>query len=435
MSSFKQDHKQASVTLYSVVALNSGTKQGTTPNKIEIATILADLLQIHFSMPLSWLRGDFKKHPLSRENFLRIVRAYRTKPGLESPKVIASLAINLYGRDYKKAIELLDPADRKEVPLRDIIFPNLPGQSKTVCAIYNLLESSPEAIEIALGVMTTYQWSTSVLLEKLREFSNEVGAEKIIGVIVSHSSDNLREAFSKLGGLPELPTYTLDSFEALWETTGADLREMLSFFETLNLIWAGGKNERKIKPQILDISRQYLGKLPKSTQRRAQNWWRRVLDKPHNFNTFRSRLSSRYIQLEQITGKTCGRNQQASLPSGIFKRVDMDKECMQTFSQYMSYDNFIFAHFILMHRKTNFRFTILVSLWLGTTPLLHRVPLLMIAAIGSGIFVMFRLMIDIHRSDIVWYNIWDEVIRKAKPSTTVVEDFDIPRNPFFQISS
>ena len=62
---------------------------------------------------MSWLRGDFKKHPISRENFLRFVRAYRTKPGLESPKEIRALAINLYGLDYKKTIELLDPADRE----------------------------------------------------------------------------------------------------------------------------------------------------------------------------------------------------------------------------------------------------------------------------------------------------------------------------------
>ncbi len=64
--------------------------------------------------------------------------------------------------------------------------------------------------------MTTYRWSADSLLEKLREVSDENrnGVEKIIEVIVSHSSDNLREAFSKLGGFSELPTYNLDSFES-----------------------------------------------------------------------------------------------------------------------------------------------------------------------------------------------------------------------------
>lgn len=117
MPSFEQDHKQASVTLYSVLVLNSGTELERTLSKIELAAILADLLQINPRAPLSWFRGDFKKHPLSRENFLRFVRKYRNKPGLESPKAIKTLAIHLYGRDYKKAIELLDPSDReKEQP-------------------------------------------------------------------------------------------------------------------------------------------------------------------------------------------------------------------------------------------------------------------------------------------------------------------------------
>jgi hypothetical protein len=158
MPPFEQDHKQASITLYSVVALNTKPELKNTINRTEAAQALAALLQIDRSAPMSWLRGDFKKHPISRENFLRFVRAYRTKPGLESSKEIATLAINLYGLDYKKTIELLDPADRASNLTQDV--PLLLHDSKSlVTAICSLIESSPpEEVKIALATMIAYQW-------------------------------------------------------------------------------------------------------------------------------------------------------------------------------------------------------------------------------------------------------------------------------------
>jgi len=438
MPPIEQDHKQASVTLYSVVALNSGTKLGHTHNRMELAAILAALLQVHFSMPMSWLRGDFKKHPLSRENFLRFIRAYRNTPGLESPKAIRTLAIHLYGRDYKKAIELLDPVDREEEPPQDI--PNiLPGKSKTVRAIYDLLESSPEAVEIAFGAMTRYQWSADVLLEKLQEspLEEESGVERIIRIILLQFSSQSLEAFSKLGGLSELPAYKLDSFEALWEITGEDLSVTLSFFETLNLTRRSGQDERKINPQVLNVSRQYFRTLPKPAQERAQNWWRRVLKKPDQLRVFHSHLFSKYTILERITGRTCQRDESRSLAwflkGGIWREVDLDWECTQTFSQYMGYDTFMFAHFILMRRKTNFRLTILVSLWLGASPLLGQMPLLAVISIASGAFALSQILTDTQFCNLAWHNLWDEVVRKIKPSR-VVDSVDTPSNSTFQIS-
>jgi hypothetical protein len=205
----KSDHKRASLTLYHVVALNAEVKLGYTINKIGAAQVLADLLQIDRRAPLSWLRGSFIKHPLSRENFLKFIRAYRTKPGLENAKKITALAISLYGSHYKRAIELLDPADREGNLAQDVMV-TLPGESKMVKAIYNLLESSPEAIGIALGTMNTYQWTASVLLEKLQDVPDEteIGTDKIISVILTQFSDDQRETFSKLGGLPELALYS-----------------------------------------------------------------------------------------------------------------------------------------------------------------------------------------------------------------------------------
>lgn len=157
----KPDPKRASLTLYLIVALNTGAKLESTINKTVAAQVLADLLQIDRRAPLSWLRGDFKKHPISRENFLRFIRAYRTKPGLENVKEITALAINLYGSDYKKAIDLLDPADRERELSQDIQV-TLSSKSNLVTAICNLLESSPsEAVEIALVTLIAYQWSIS----------------------------------------------------------------------------------------------------------------------------------------------------------------------------------------------------------------------------------------------------------------------------------
>ena len=86
---------------------------------------------------------------------------YRTRLGLESAKEIRALAINLYGADYKKAIELLDPADREGDPTQDIPV-TLPGKVSLVTAVCNLIESSPsDEVEDALVTKIAYQWSAS----------------------------------------------------------------------------------------------------------------------------------------------------------------------------------------------------------------------------------------------------------------------------------
>jgi len=159
MYTFEQDHKQASITLYSVVALNSGTKLEQTLNKRDASTILANLLQIHSGTPLFWFRGNFDTHPFSHENFLRFSRIYRTKTGLESPKEIRALAIDLYGVDYKKAVELLDSADRENEMMQDVQL-TLPGNVSLVTAICNLIEASPsDEVEDALLTKIAYEWT------------------------------------------------------------------------------------------------------------------------------------------------------------------------------------------------------------------------------------------------------------------------------------
>ncbi len=161
MHTFEQNHKQASITLYSVVALNSGTKLEPTINKRDASTILADLLQIHRGTPLFWFRGKFDTHPFSYENFLKFSRIYRTKTGLESPKEIRALAIALYGVDYKKAIELLDPADRESEMTQNVSV-TLYGKPNLATAICNLIEASPpDEVENALLTKIAYEWSAS----------------------------------------------------------------------------------------------------------------------------------------------------------------------------------------------------------------------------------------------------------------------------------
>jgi hypothetical protein len=94
---------------------------------------------------------------LSRENFLRFVRTYRTKPGLETPTEIKALVIDLYGSNYKKALELLDPVDREvdeEVPVAP------PGEANLMDTIFNLLETSPpEEVRSVFVIMLAYHWS------------------------------------------------------------------------------------------------------------------------------------------------------------------------------------------------------------------------------------------------------------------------------------
>jgi hypothetical protein len=149
----KFDHKRASITLYSIIALNTKRKSKNTINRKDAAQVLANLLKIDNSTPMAWLRGNFKTHPISHENFLRFVRIYRTKPGgLESAKEIRALAIDLYGSGYKKAIELLDPADRES----DLTQITLPSKVNLAAAIYNLIEaSSPEELKNVLLTMVS----------------------------------------------------------------------------------------------------------------------------------------------------------------------------------------------------------------------------------------------------------------------------------------
>ena len=147
------DHKQASITLYSIIASNTFRKSKNTLNRKDAAQVLADLLKIDPSTPRAWLRGNFETHPISHENFLKFVRIYRTKPRLESAKEIRALAINLYGVDYKKAIELLDPSNRGSDPPQDIPV-TLPGKINLMTAIYKLIEaSSPEELKKLLLTM------------------------------------------------------------------------------------------------------------------------------------------------------------------------------------------------------------------------------------------------------------------------------------------
>ncbi len=421
----KSDHKQASLTLYHVVALNAEIKLGHTINKIAAAQVLANLLKIDRRAPMSWLRGGFIKHPLSRENFLKFIRAYRTRPGLETTKKITALAISIYGSHYKRAIELLDPADRESHPGINAIV-TLPGEAKIVTAIYNLLEASSEAIEIALGAMNTFQWTASALFEKLVISPNEIeiGTDKIISVIIPQFSENQREDFSKLGGLPELASYNLDCFETVWGKNGTELADALDFFEQLNLVWKIKEDEWNIKPHVLSIARQYLEELPEDIQLHARHWWRRFLDKPSHHDVFRSHLFSRHTTIalfadaERIKDKREITNFKLSflkrLSRRVFVRIDTDWECMQSFSHYMSYEDFVFAQFILLRHKRDLLFGFLISLWLGTATLMYQSPLLMGCAVSAGVYTFFRLLIDLYRCDTAWAGLWEALIERAK---------------------
>ncbi len=242
------------------------------------------------------------------------------------------------------------------------------------------------------------------------------------GVIVSQFPDDLREAFSKLGGLPELALYNLDCFETLWEKTDKELADTMALFEKLNLIWAIKENEWKIKPQVLDIAKQYLEALPENIQLRAHHWWRRFLNKPKYLEAFRSHLFSRQTELDQLAESARVKKQQDEkhesflkrLNKWLFVRVDADWDAMQSLSQYMTYDNFVFAQFILTRCKRDLLFGFLTSLWLGAASLLHHAPLLMTCVIGKGVYALFRLLIDLYRCDTAWADLWETLVIRAR---------------------
>ena len=417
------DSKRASLTLYFIVALNTEIKLEHTINKTEAAQVLADLLQINRRAPAAWLRGNFIKHPLSRENFLKLIRAYRTKPGLENTQKITELAISIYGSDYKRAIELLDPADRDDAQAQDIPL-TLPGETQVVTAICNLLDSNPEAIQIAFGTMTTYQWSASVLHKKLQDVPDEfeIGISKIIRVIFSQFPDDFQETFSKLGGLPELALYNLDCFETLWEKTGAELAEIVALFEQLNLIRKANEDEWRIKPEVLNIAKKHLKDLPESIQMQAHEWWRRFLEKPKYLEAFRSHLLSKHPELDPLAGHAPVKMQPGKkhepfrnhLRKWLSPKIGANWEYMQSLSKYMSYDNFVFAQFLRMRRRRDLMFGFLISLWLGAASLLHRFPLLRVFGIGAGAYVFLHLIIDLYHCDMAWADLWETLVARAK---------------------
>jgi hypothetical protein len=201
----------------------------------------------------------------------------------------------------------------------------------------------------------------------------------------------------------------------------------MALFEKLSLIWAVKENEWKIKPHVLSIARQCLGELPENIQLRARHWWRRFLDKSKYLKAFRSHLISRHVGLDQFTNSARVKKQQEKigidnkrssflkrLNKWLFVRIDADWECMQSFSQYMSYDNFVFAQFVLTRHKRDLLFSFLISLWIGATSLLHQTPLLMGCAISAGVYAFFRLLIDLYRCDSAWAALWDMLITRAK---------------------
>jgi len=159
----KPNHNRASIMLYCSIALNAKSKSGHTINKIKAAQELSDLLQIDRRAPLSWLRGDFSKHPFSRENFLKFVRAYRNKSGLESDREITDLAMNLYGSDYQKALELLDPMEWEIVPE----YKNCYERKDLARAIFDLIDSSsPEEVKGALMYLMDQRFKRDLNLDQ-----------------------------------------------------------------------------------------------------------------------------------------------------------------------------------------------------------------------------------------------------------------------------
>jgi hypothetical protein len=399
------NHKQASLAVYRVVALNTKGKSQFLISKTEAAQVLTDLFQVNRATPRGWMRGDFKKHPLSRENFLRFVRAYRNKPGLESPREIRELALHLYGADYAKTLELLDPQDREvEAP---------GGQEPGTEEIYRLLESNNEAVELAFGAINTYHWTADDLIERLNAMPADIGdgIDRMMCLILSQFSDDLNGAFVKLGGLPRLSLYNLDCLEALWGGNGSNLTETVSFFESLGIFRLVRENEWKVTAGVLEFARRQLAEMPEDIQQEAQNWWRRLLRQPKHLEGFRAHLVSKgtiLVQEQEVEQRDEG-------PPPLFRWLDTEWESMQAFSRYMSSHHFLLAQFLLTRRRRNVRLGWLLSFWLGLSPLLDSSPLWVSTAIGTGVLILLRLLVDVLHCHSAWGSIWDEILLRAKP--------------------
>jgi hypothetical protein len=80
----------------------------------------------------------------------------------------------------------------------------------------------------------------------------------------------------------------------------------------------------------------------------------------------------------------------------------------------MSYDNFVFAQFLLMRRKRDFLYGFLISLWLGSAAFMHQAPLLMACAIGAGVYAFLHLLIDLYRCDSAWAGLWETLVTRAR---------------------
>jgi hypothetical protein len=233
----------------------------------------------------------------------------------------------------------------------------------------------------------------------------------------------LREAFSKLGGLPRLAHYNLYSFETLWEKTGQELGGRVALFEKLNLIRAVQGDEWKIDPQILEVARRYLLEFPETIQMRAQRWRRRLMDNPRYLAVFRRHLYSKCAEGERLTGgiqkqdETLGHKPVSlamRLGRWFFIQVDADWECMQSLSQFMRPEEFMYGQFLWMRRRRNLVFGFLAPFWLGAIPLLHRTPMLAAGVIGVGVIAFPLLQADLRRCDTAWSGLWETLKRRAR---------------------
>jgi hypothetical protein len=362
---FSQNHKEAAMSIYSMVVWDAVK----IPSKMQAAQILADKLDISKAIPLAWFRGAFKNHPVSAENFARIVIGYRGKRGLETNQDIINLAINLYGREYQRPLSLIEIWPEKENPDLD--------------------------------------WQ--VLANKL---------------LIYHP---FGEDISLLGALPQLLYYDLEVFQSLWKLPEYLALEKLELLEKHGFITRLEANRWEVDTAMLGIAKKFFDRLSKKQQKEVDQWKRRMLKGGFFLAVYRSQLIIRLSDFTHLFDFSSSKRLRKEL--GIYDFItypfakrflmtfrslgsyDADWDVLQAFKKIMKPEQFLYGLFLQSRWKVVLINTMGIILLLSASIFVHQISIsarFLGGLLGLGWFAC--VLLYLHKIDKGWISLWKEIL-------------------------
>ncbi len=343
----------------------------TRSNALEI---LAQRLCIDPRVAQNWLRGDFRQQNVTGEQFVRFVQIYRGKQGLSEEQDVIDLAVYLYGDRFKQKLALVDIDP-------DHLSPDLPGQGQFGEADPIHFISNNLAASIARGIIGQYGNSANFREtyehQSARHFQIPLinpEIRTVVAVAMQNFTETETLAFTALGALPRLGSYSRQCFGFLWEQEEAATGILLKLFENSNLIHSTQAGTWVIDAQVLRVSEHYLLSLSTKAQKRSRNWWKRALANPEIRMAFGNAFNQNnggYISLFSVRTLRERRKRlrvhdyrENNLFVYLLKRLfipgyNSDWEYMRNYSPHLTSDQYLYASFLLTYGKRKLRLFLL----------------------------------------------------------------------------